>query len=140
MTTVHLDRDAAEDLRLLRSTDRKGAIGVLAFIQELTGSPSLALRLLDKGTDFVWGAKGTFDVTPFSYFYRRGYDVWRIKFTVAPHGQSRYRILYAYDIQSRDFYILAIMARKTNYEQDTLFVERLKKAYVRLGLQVARLH
>ncbi|ODA00620.1 hypothetical protein A7P25_22065 [Achromobacter xylosoxidans] len=140
MTKVHLDQDAADDLRLLRSTDPKGSLGVLAFVQELVSSPNIAYRLLDKGTDFVWGKEGSFNVTPFSHLYRRGYDIWRIKFKVTPGIQSRYRILYAYDTYSQDFYILAIMARDVNYEQDSAFVERLKQAYNRIGLKVVRLH
>jgi hypothetical protein len=140
MGKFRLEQEAIDDIRQIMLTSKKHAASILALLDEIRQSPILVGALLDGHKDTRRGDGSVFNVTQFRDVYRRGYDIWRIKFWDTSQRLCPYRILYAYDIHSHDFFVLAVMHRSVEYERDQDFVSRLKKTYHRLGLTVERLH
>lgn len=62
-----------------------------------------------------------------------GVEIWRLKFWDV-QGAVPYRILYAFHDAETRIYILAVMHRDQNYEEDHDLCERIIAAYHELGI------
>jgi hypothetical protein len=129
-----LHADAAEDLRKLRATNSVAAGQVAALLQQAKQDT----RIIDSLLDHDFGAEHTapYHVSKWQEFWRVGYNLWRLKIWVEPKGSLDYRIVYAYEPQTRQYHVLAIVHRRFNYEPDHVITKRILKAYKGLGLTI----
>ena len=128
--------EALEDLNdiALRSADDKYFI--LSILEDIENDPRAAARLLDEG---AWPiGSDLVDVMPFRFFFRKGYDVWRMKIYELGEDLLPYRLIYAYDYRLREIYILAVMHRRVDYQNDPKFTARIRAACLALNLPVSR--
>lgn len=134
----YLDKDAQSDLEDLRRCNAKDFNLIVVLLREIKQDKTLLSKLTDDG---LWDApSASFDVTQFQHFFKKGYDIWRLKIVTINHRSIPYRIIYAYDRVKFDFHVLAIMPRSVNYESDSSFTQRLRDAYNRIGLTISRFH
>ena len=119
---------------------QKAAIRILAFLQELASNGSWREELLTRkfeNTDF--------NVDKFVECWNDGMDIWRVtvfEFAFPSHKIFKlpYRVLYALDLQSKCFRILAVAHRDFDYKADHEITLRIQHQYDDLGLQRTRVH
>ncbi|AHB78699.1 hypothetical protein PMO31116_04111 [Pandoraea morbifera] len=135
MTRVRLHREANEDIQKIKLTSQKDAAMALLIVRGLIDDPSPLEHLTTPDT--IWPGLGfDYEVTQFQFFHKRGHDVWRIKAYDAPGHTFPYRLIYFYDIEAKDFYIVAVVHRSLDYENDPDTCKRIRELYKRLGLKV----
>ena len=132
------------DLDRLRATPSTAhdADMIDAFLTQIAESEDALWTLNKWSADF---ANPFFNCKAINCFQAAGYNIYRIR----PLGGriSRYRILYAYDCQNDDYYVLAITTKKPDslppntdlsayyaYEPHHSISQRAKNEYDRLGL------
>lgn len=125
--TIHTH--AIQDLKKLAQTDPDGAGYILGLLQQIKADP----RLLDALTTHDFECD-QFEVGKWEAFYRRGYNLWRLKmwdedFQLLPH-----RIIYAFlpvsAINSRPGYVvLAVAPRGWNYKEEDFLTKRIIDDY-----------
>lgn len=132
MATLSIHPDAADDIRQLMATDRFAAGKVAALLQQAKADPAIIASLLDHG----FGADHTaaYHVSKWFEFWNAGYNLWRLKIWTEPKGSLRYRIVYAYEPQSLQYHVLAVVHRDFDYQTDHEITRRILKAYEALGL------
>jgi mRNA-degrading endonuclease RelE of RelBE toxin-antitoxin system len=137
MYNLRIHPDAVGDLKeLLAGSNRKAKAGarIAAFLQELKASQEWLDELLTRHYE-----NDDFNVDKFVTFWDAGLDLWRIKvfesdFSKRPGWTLPFRVIYAYEITSRTFYVLAIAPRKFNYDPKHELTKRICCAYEDLGL------
>lgn len=63
-------------------------------------------------------------------------DLRRLKIWIEPKGSLHYRIVYAYQPRSLQYYVLAIVHRNFDYKRDHEITSRILKAYQELGITI----
>lgn len=101
-----ITKSAVSDLQAIKAADNTAHAELLVFLRELQDCRELVTRLLAETPK--WPAPTAEDVIQWKSLYRRDYDLWRIKL-IRPNAAHRYRVIYKYDIQSYNFYVLAIV-------------------------------
>lgn len=132
--TLTIHPDAADDLRRLMVNDRFAAGKVVALLQQAKHDPGVIASLLDH--DFGGDHTVAYHVSKWFEFWNAGYNLWRLKIWIEPKGSLRYRIVYAYEPKSLQYYVLAIVHRNFNYKRDHEITSRILKAYQDLGIKI----
>lgn len=132
--TLTIHPDAADDLRQLMVNDRFAAGKVAALLQQAKCDPKIIDSLLDH--DFGAGHSATYHVSKWFEFWNIGFNIWRLKIWTEPKGSLHYRIVYAYDPRSLQYYVLAIVHRDFDYKPDHEITKRIIKSYNDLGITV----
>lgn len=115
-------------------TDKFAAGKVLALLQQAKHDPKIIKTLLDH--DFGADHSEPYHVSKWLGFWNIGYNLWRLKIWMEPRGSLRYRIVYAYEPQSLQYYVLAVVHRDFDYKHDHEITSRILKAYRDLGITV----
>lgn len=133
LTIVDEALDDLDDIALQAEDDK---YFILALLEDIENDSQAASRLLDQG---AWPiGPDRVDVMPFRFFFRKGYDIWRMKVYELGEDLLPYRLIYAYDYRHREIYILAVMHRRVDYENDPEFTARIRASYLALNLPVSR--
>jgi hypothetical protein len=131
MYELALHKDAEADLDEIWEADSDGAADVEVLLEELRGSEELlsALRIHQR-------LEGRVHVSRLLRFDVWGKSLWRLKVSelADPENIMPYRIIYG--LQANVYYVLAVVHRDRNYEQDRELVDRIKKACRELGIPV----
>jgi hypothetical protein len=137
MYSLRIHLDAQQDLRALLASDEQAATAakrILAFLQELKATPAWLDELLTRHFE-----NDEFNVDKFVTFWKAGLDLWRIK--VFEHDFSRhatwtlpYRLIYAYSINARTFYVLGVVPREFDYDENHELTKRICRTYDDLDL------
>jgi len=130
--TLTIHPDAADDLRQLMANDRFAAGKVTALLQQAKRDPKIIDSLLDH--DFGADHSATYHVSKWYEFWNVGFNIWRLKIWTAPKGSLVYRIVYAYEPKSLQYYVLAVVHRDFDYKRDHEITSRILKAYKDLGI------
>lgn len=115
-------------------TDKPAAGKVLALLQQAKHDPKIIASLLDH--DFGDDHTATYHVSKWLDFWKRGYNLWRLKIWTEPRGSLPYRIVYAYEPKSFQYHILAVVHRDFDYKRDHDITRRILKTYQELGLTI----
>ena len=107
-STFVIESAAGADLAAIRDTDSGAFAEILALMRELQACRSLVDRLLVETPR--WANSATENIDKWNRLYRAGFDLWRLKL-LAPSAASKYRIVYAYDIRTYSFHVLAVVPR-----------------------------
>jgi len=132
--TLTIHPDAANDLRQLMLSDRFAAGKLAALLQQAKHDPKIIDSLLDH--DFGADHTATYHVSKWYEFWNVGFNIWRLKVWIEPKGSLRYRIVYAYEPKSLQYYVLAIVHRDFDYKSDHEITSRILKAYKDLGITI----
>ena len=116
------------------ASDRSAAGKVAALLQQAKHDPKIIDSLLDH--DFGAGHSATYHVSKWYEFWDVGFNIWRLKIWTEPKGSLRYRIVYAYEPQSLQYYVLAVVHRDFNYKRDHEITTRITKAYKDLRITI----
>ncbi len=130
--TLTIHPDAADDIRQLMLNDRYAAGKVVALLQQAKHDPKIIASLLDH--DFGADHTTAYHVSKWYEFWNAGLNIWRLKIWLEPKGSLRYRIVYAYEPKSLQYYVLAIVHRDFDYKSDHEITSRILKAYKDLGI------
>ena len=134
MPTLTIHPDAANDLRQLMLSDRFAAGKMAALLQQAKHDPKIIDSLLDH--DFGADHTAAYHVSKWYDFWNIGFNIWRLKVWIEPRGSLRYRIVYAYEPKSLQYYVLAIVHRDFDYKSDHEITNRIRKAYKDLGITI----
>ncbi len=98
--------------------------------------------MIDRLTEHNFGDdhSGKFHVSKWIEQWKAGYNLWRLKIWEEPTGSLKYRIVYAFDTTTRNYYILAVVHRNFNYENDHATTQRVLDTYKSLGIKVYDCH
>ena len=132
MPTLTIHPDAADDIRQLMLNDRFAAGKVVALLQQAKHDPKIIASLLDH--DFGADHTTAYHVSKWYEFWNAGLNIWRLKIWLEPQGSLRYRIVYAYEPKSLQYYVLAVVHRDFDYKRDHEITNRILKAYKDLGI------
>lgn len=121
-----VDTEVAADLIRVRGIDQEAYDELQVFFEDLQGDADWCAALADP----TYSDHQIESVEPFWYLQSERNNAYRIKF----FNLAGWRVITAADHKAKKIAILAIMQRSQNYEQDTAFVERLRKSYESLGL------
>lgn len=130
--TLTIHPDAANDIRQLMLNDRFAAGKVVALLQQAKHDPKIIASLLDH--DFGADHTTAYHVSKWYEFWNAGLNIWRLKIWLEPKGSLRYRIVYAYEPKSLQYYVLAVVHRDFDYKRDHEITSRILKAYKDLGI------
>lgn len=114
-------------------SDRFAAGKIAALLQQAKHDPKLIDSLLDH--DFGAEHSAAYHVSKWLEFWKVGYNIWRLKVWLEK-GSLRYRIVYAYEPRSLQYYVLAIVHRNFDYKHDHEITSRILKAYQDLGITI----
>ena len=96
-------------------------------LQEIQASQTILDTLLDH--DFGAKRSAFYNVSKWLSFWKKKYDLWRLKFWELEGSGDTFRIVYAYHIKERRFYILGIAHRDFNYDPSHPFTKRIVATY-----------
>ena len=116
------------------ANDRFAAGKVTALLQQAKRDPKIIDSLLDH--DFGADHSATYHVSKCFKFLDVGFNIWRLKIWTAPKGSLVYRIVYAYEPKSLQYYVLAVVHRDFDYKRDHEITNRILKAYKDLGITI----
>lgn len=114
--------------------DRVAGGKVAALLQQAKRDPKIIDSLLDH--DFGADHSAPYHVSKWFAFWNLGYNIWRLKIWTEPKGSLPYRIVYAYEPQSLQYYVLAIVHRDFDYRRDHEITNRIVEAYKDLGITI----
>ena len=115
-------------------SDRFAAGKMAALLQQAKHDPKIIDSLLDH--DFGADHTAAYHVSKWYDFWNIGFNIWRLKVWIEPRGSLRYRIVYAYEPKSLQYYVLAIVHRDFDYKSDHEITNRIRKAYKDLGITI----
>lgn len=129
MFSLLIHMHAATDLRSLMRADREGAGRILALLEQIQADQ----RLLDRLTDHGFENKA-FNVSRYQAFYRKGYNLWRLKIWDLGNRLLPYRVIYAFHPVSTvnrtpRYLVLGVIHREFDYEPDHPFTIRILDDY-----------
>lgn len=70
-----------------------------------------------------------FDVSKWKDYWKKGKDLWRLKFWELEHQGLPYRVVYALKRGAGDYHVLAIVSRDFNYDPNHPITRRILQAY-----------
>lgn len=131
MYELVVHKDAEADLDALWESDGFAAADIEVLLEELRDDQVLlsALRIHQR-------EEGRVHISRLLKFDIWGKALWRLKiWELADDNEVlTYRVIYAF--QADVFFILGVMHRDQNYEQDKTFLERIKAACRTIGVPV----
>lgn len=129
MYKLAIHKSASSDIEALATQPATVPVAakMLELARELRANPRLLANLLDHGR-----STQEIDVSKFQMFWRQGKDLWRLKLWDLEDAGLRYRIIYAYEISSHCFHILAVVHRDFDYDPTHLVTQRILNDYAEL--------
>ena len=126
MYKLAIHQSAGGDLEALAQLPETAQVAAKVFelARELRANPSLLVNLLDHGY-----RTNEIDVSRFQAHWRRGKDLWRLKLWDLEDAGLRYRIIYAYDVRSYCFHLLAVAPREFDYDDQHPLTQRILRDY-----------
>jgi hypothetical protein len=122
-----LTEDAKQDLAAIRLVAPKLAVRLGVLLQELIADDALLPMLTTH--DFGSDRQAAFHVSRWQEHWRRGKDLWRLKFWELEDQGIPYRVIYALKRGTGNHYVLAIVGRDFNYDRNHLITQRILRAY-----------
>lgn len=123
---------AKEDLAAIADDDPETEAEIAVLLQELKGNQQLLDALTIK--DFGVTREASFHVDKWVEQQNKGRNLWRLKIWNLEDIGIRYRVIYALDPRVSRYYILAILHRDFDYDENHPRVCKLLDTYDRLGI------
>jgi len=133
VTRLSIHRDAADDLQTIKARGDLADHGLLLAFLRQAQTDSTVLETL---SEHWFGEDGTADysvrriVAPL----RQGRRLWRLKILDLKGLAIGYRVIYAFNRNQDEIYVLAIPPREIAYEQEHPRIKRLLALYDSLGV------
>jgi hypothetical protein len=117
-----------QDIAELAQSDRTAAARIFALVEEISGDQS-ALESLTE--DHFSDEERSFDVTWLRRAARAKLNLWRLKLFSLRRTDSwvNHRIIYAVDGRSQTIWLMAIMPRNENYDENSPRFRRIRQDY-----------
>lgn len=127
MYRLSLHPDAKSDLDELWDTDEISAARIETILQEIQHDQNM----LDMLTVHNFGIHHTqpLHVSKWLEFWNVGINLWRVKLWDLEDKGLRYRIVYAFMLGKQQYYVLGILPRDWNYDENHQLTKRIKRAY-----------
>lgn len=125
---IHID--AEQDLDDLAAAQPKLAGRLVTLLAEIAADAGLLDMLTVHG--FGSDEREAFDVSKWQAHWRKGKDIWRLKFWELEHQGLPYRVIYALKRGTGDHHVLAIASRDFNYDLNHPTTRRILQAYADL--------
>jgi mRNA-degrading endonuclease RelE of RelBE toxin-antitoxin system len=127
--SIVIHEDAEEDLDALWNdpATREAAARIDVLLEEVSADQDL----LDALTIHDYGKYETapMSVSKWQEYWRKGADIWRLKFWELTNAGLHYRIVYAYEIPKQRYHVLAIVHRNFNYDESHPITKRILANY-----------
>ncbi len=135
MTAIHFTPIAEQELDNLWEQDENAAADIETALEEISSNPLIFNHLSDKKYRHI-GKPGQadFESQAFEALYRKGLNLFRLKFWDVNGAVINYRVIYAHHPQADCFYILAVVNRDFNYDITHPIVQRVRRDYDSLGI------
>lgn len=103
---------------------------IAVLFEQLRGDPRLLSRLLEDR----YGESGEtfFSIRKWEEQWKKGNDLWRLKDWTLYELDLRYRLIYAYMIPTRSIYMLAVVHRSFDYDEDHPLGQEILRRYAEL--------
>jgi hypothetical protein len=122
-----LHQDAKSDLAAIKLVAPSLAVRLATLLQELSADEVL-LEMLT-AHDFGSDRHAAFQVSRWQEHWRRGRDLWRLKFWELEDQGIPYRVIYALKRGTGNHFVLAIVNRDFNYDPNHPITQRVLRAY-----------
>jgi len=131
MYEFFIHQDAERDIDELWKENPTAASEIVVQLDEIRGSQSQ----LDSLTDHDFGARQDqpFHVSKWQHHWRRGNNIWRLKLWKLEATNDRYRIIYAYFLKERQYFVLGVVPRSFDYDPNHPISKRIFDTYQRLS-------
>lgn len=130
--TLLIHVSAKQDLESIGQDDPDTRDELFALLHEIKGSQDLLDALTIK--DFGLAQDEKFHVDRWVSQQRQGRNLWRLKSWDLAELGIHYRVIYALDPRIRRYYVLAVLPRKFDYDEQHPRVQQLLAVYDRLGI------
>ena len=127
MPQLLLLENAKRDLAAISLEAPRLALRLGTLLQELNADETL-LEMLT-AHDFGSDKRAAFQVSRWQEHWRRGRDLWRLKFWELEDQGIPYRVIYALKRGTGNLYVLAMVNRDFNYDTNHLITQRILRAY-----------
>lgn len=109
-SVIQFYKDVKLDLKTVELNDPKAYPAILALMRQMMADPKLAEHLLNHGH----GDKRTAPENAQKWLseWKRGKDLWRLKFWDLEDQKFLYRFLYVYLVKEARFVVMAIVKRE----------------------------
>jgi hypothetical protein len=131
--SLFIHTDANTDLQAIRASgDLRGFGVLLAFLQQAKTDD----QILESLSEDFFGVDtgGAYDVKKLVGQHSRGRHLWRVRLYDLKGLDVPYRVIYAVNPSTQIRYVLAIMPRDVNYDEDHPRIRKLLAVYDRLGI------
>jgi hypothetical protein len=132
MNRIYLDRGARDDRERLWNEDEDAAATIDALLQEANQDPQILT--LFTAHDYGKDHSARFHVSRWYAQQNKGRNLWRLKVWDLECAGLQYRVVYALDPLDQDYYVLGIVDRSFDYDEDHPITKRILAAYDRLGI------
>lgn len=130
--------DAADDLEQLLKTNRTAAVRVIALLENLQDDQDLMDRLTQEGyggSPWKPTRGAVINIGSWVMAQRLGMNLWRMRdFELSRQGHE-YRVIYAFNPTTHQYYVLAVVERAFNYDEQHPVTQRIFSAYRQLDDQ-----
>lgn len=127
MKSFFIHDDAKADLLEILRADPVAGGRIAAVLEEFESDPGLLEILTDH--DHCAYESADVHISKWLEQWNKGRDLWRMKIWALEHRNQRYRIIYAYVIRTRRYYVLAVANRDFDYDDDHPISRRILAAY-----------
>lgn len=127
MFSLQVHDDAEADLEALFRRSPRVASRILVLLEEVEADQDLLDRLTQQ--DFGQDRATEFQVSRWIRQWNKGKNLWRLKVWDLEDKGIRYRVVYAFVPQRRQYHVLGIVPRSFNYEDDHPLTLRILAAY-----------
>ena len=122
-----IHKEAQQDLDQLWDTDEEVAADIAVFLEEAKANQDILDRLTCN--KFVQIEEPKFSVEVWAGQQSRKRNLWRLKLFALNGKSHQQRIIYAFHPLELRYYILAVVHREFNYDNDHPITRRLIKCY-----------
>lgn len=130
MYSLFIHDDARADLEALWDSDAVAAARITVLLQECEGNQDLLDRLSQQ--DYGSRRTASFHVAMWVAQQHQDRNLWRLKLWDLEGTGLRYRIVYAFKAQRRQYHVLAIAPRGFNYDESHPITRRIIEAWEQL--------
>ncbi len=123
--------DATGDLEQLIETNRSAALRIIALLEDLQDNQDLMDRLTQDGyggTPWTPIRGAVVSIKKWVSAQKLGMNLWRMRdFELSKRGQE-YRVIYAFNPSTSQYYVLAVVERAFNYDEQHPVTQRIFSA------------
>lgn len=130
--SIVIHTSAKKDLAAIGIKNPDAEADIYAFLQEVKANQKLLASLTVK--DFGLTRDANFHVDSWTTQQRQGRNLWRLKLWNLENVGIRYRVVYALDPRISRYFVLAVLHRDFNYDENHPRVRHLIEIYDRLGI------